>query len=259
MWLAVDAVKQDRADVAISAGNTGALTATGRIHLDTAPGIDRPGMAALWPTLKGDSVVLDLGASIGGDAWHLVRLGIMGAAMARSLFAKICPTVALLNIGVEEIKGLESIREAGRILRDTSSGDFDYVGFIEGHDIGMGVADVIVTQGFTGNVALKIAEGTAKQMVAYFRHAMSQTIVSRIAALLAKPSLEYVREVMDANKRNGAVLLGLRGLVIKSHGSASEEGFAQAIDLGYRFARDDLNEKITAILQKQASNAANCK
>lgn len=244
MWLAIDAVKRDRADVAVSAGNTGALTAMGRIHLAMTPGIFRPAIAALWPTLKGESVVLDLGATIGGDARHLVQLAIMGTAMARKLFNKGRPTVALLNIGVEEMKGLESIREAGRILREMASDEFDYIGFIEGHDVGIGAADVIVTEGFTGNIALKIAEGTARQMVAYFKRAMSRTILSKIAAVLARPSLGYVREIMDANKRNGAVLLGLNGLVIKSHGNANAEGFARAIDVGYRLARDRLLEKI---------------
>ena len=253
MWLAIDAVKRHAADVAISAGNTGALTAMGRLHLAMPAGIDRPAIAALWPTLKGNSVVLDLGATIGGDAHHLVQLAIMGAAMAQILFDRRSPTVALLNIGVEEMKGLESIREAGRILRETSFRSLDYIGFIEGHDVGMGVADVIVTEGFAGNIALKIAEGTARQMVAYFKHAMSQTLLSKIAAAMARPSFRQVREVMDANRRNGAVLLGLNGLVIKSHGNANEEGFARAINVAQYLARHHLLEKISRTLELHRS------
>jgi glycerol-3-phosphate acyltransferase PlsX len=249
MWLAIDAVKRHAADVAISAGNTGALTAMGRLHLAMPAGVDRPAIAALWPTLRGDSVVLDLGASIGSEAHHLVQLAVMGAAMAQVLFDVSRPTVALLNIGVEEMKGLESIREAGRMLRERPFPDLEYIGFIEGHDVGMGVADVVVTEGFAGNIALKIAEGTAKQMVAYFKRAMSQTLLSRIAAAMARPSFSYVRDVMDANRRNGAVLLGLNGLVIKSHGNANDEGFARAIDVGHRIVRYRLLETISQTLR----------
>ena len=169
MWLAVDAVKRGEADVAVSAGNTGALMATAKIDLRTMAGIDRPAIAAIWPTLQGESIVLDLGASIGADAGHLVDLAAMGSAMAGVLFGLDRPTVGLLNIGVEEVKGLEEVREAGQMLRAGQWPHFEYVGFVEGDDIGKGTVDVVVTEGFSGNIALKAAEGTARQLGQYLR------------------------------------------------------------------------------------------
>ncbi len=173
MWLAIDAVKKREADMAVSAGNTGALMAMSRFELKTLPGIERPAIAALWPTLRGELVVLDLGASIGADAEHLVDLAVMGAAMARILFRLDRVSVGLLNIGVEEVKGLEPVREAARILRETPRPDLDYFGFVEGDDIGKGTVDVVVTEGFAGNIALKTAEGTARQFAGYLRAAMN--------------------------------------------------------------------------------------
>ena len=169
MWLAIDAVKKGEADVAISAGNTGALVAMARFCLRMLPGIDRPAIAAVWPTVRGDSVVLDLGATIGGDAHHLVALAVMGSAMASVLFDLERPTVGLLNIGVEEIKGGEEIREAAELLRAMNLPQLDYIGFVEGDGIGSGAADVIVTEGFSGNIALKAAEGTARQITEFLR------------------------------------------------------------------------------------------
>ena len=169
MWLAIDAVKKGEADVAVSAGNTGALMAMAKFNLKTMAGIERPGIAARWPTLRGESVVLDLGASIGADAQHLVELAVMGSAMARILYGIERPTVGLLNIGVEEVKGLEEVREAGRILRETQIPHLDYAGFVEGDDIGRGTVDVVVTEGFAGNIALKTAEGTARQLSQFSR------------------------------------------------------------------------------------------
>ncbi len=164
MWLAIDAVKKGEADVVVSAGNTGALMAMAKFNLRMMPGIERPAIAALWPTLKGDSVVLDVGATIGADADHLVDLAVMGSAMARVLFDLERPTVGLLNIGVEEVKGQEEVREAGRILREANLPFLEYVGFVEGDDIGKGNVDVVVTEGFAGNIAIKTAEGTARQL-----------------------------------------------------------------------------------------------
>src|SRR5690242_3985185 len=155
MWLAIDAVKKGDADMVVSAGNTGALMAMSKFNLKTLPGIERPAIAALWPTLRGESIVLDVGASIGADADHLVDLALMGAATARILYGLQRPTVGLLNIGVEEAKGLEQVREAGRILRDENFADIEYKGFVEGDDIGRGKVDVVVTEGFAGNIALK--------------------------------------------------------------------------------------------------------
>jgi len=167
MWLAIDAVKKRQADVAVSAGNTGALMAMAKFELKTLAGIERPAIAAIWPTVRGQSIVLDVGASIGADAEHLADLAVMGAATARILLGVSRPSVGLLNIGVEEVKGLEQVREAGRILREAERTDLDYVGFVEGDDIGSGKVDVVVTEGFAGNIALKTAEGTARQIGEY--------------------------------------------------------------------------------------------
>ena len=194
MWLAIDAVKKGAADVAVSAGNTGALMAMARFNLKMIEGIRQPAIAALWPTLRGESVVLDVGASIGADAAHLINLATMGSAMARVLFDVERPTVGLLNIGVEEVKGLEQVREAGRALREGQYPFFDYHGFVEGDDIGKGVVDVVVTEGFAGNIALKTAEGTAKQLGSYLRSAMSRTWAARLGYLLARSAFRTLRE-----------------------------------------------------------------
>jgi len=254
MWLAIDAVKKGDADVAVSAGNTGALMAMSRFHLRTLPGVKNPAIAALWPTLRGESVVLDVGASIGADAQHLVDLAIMGGAMARVLFDLERPTVGLLNIGVEEVKGLEPIREAGKLLRDLDLQEIDYVGFVEGNDIGTGKVDVVVTEGFTGNIALKTAEGTARQMATHLRNAMGRTLRARIGYLFARQAFAALREKMDPRKVNGGVLLGLTGVVIKSHGGTDAEGFASAVDMGYDMARYELLEKINQTLRRPASD-----
>jgi glycerol-3-phosphate acyltransferase PlsX len=244
MWLAIDAVKKGEADVVISAGNTGALMAMARFNLKMIAGIERPALAGLWPTLKGESVVLDVGASIGADEAHLVNLAAMGSAMARVLFDIERPTVGLLNIGVEEVKGLEQVREAGRILREGEFPYFDYHGFVEGDDIGKGVVDVVVTEGFAGNIALKTAEGTARQFGQYLRSAMNRTWAARLGYLLARQAFRTLRDKMDPQKSNGGVFLGLNGVVIKSHGGADAEGFAAAIDMGYDMVRYELLAKI---------------
>jgi glycerol-3-phosphate acyltransferase PlsX len=172
----------------------------------------------------------------------------MGAATARILFGIDRPTVGLLNIGVEEVKGLEQVREAGRMLRERQSLDLDYVGFVEGDDIGMGKADVVVTEGFAGNIALKTAEGTARQIGEYLKSAMGRSLAARIGYLFARSAFREVRERMDPRRVNGGVFLGLNGIVIKSHGSTDAEGFAAAIELGYGVVRDELLSKITAAL-----------
>lgn len=253
MWLAIDAVKKGEADVAVSAGNTGALMAMGRLNLRTLPGIDRPALAAVWPTLRGDSVVLDLGASIGGDAQHLVALAVMGSAMASVLFNLPRPTVGLLNIGEEEVKGHEEIREAAELLRAMNSPQLHYIGFVEGNGIGEGRADVIVSEGFTGNVALKAAEGTARQMFAFLREAITSSWLARIGYLFARGAFRKLRDKLDPNKSNGAVLLGLKGVVVKSHGGTNAEGFAYAVDVGYDMARNDLLTKINQMLHRDGS------
>ncbi|AWM07921.1 MULTISPECIES: phosphate acyltransferase PlsX [Bradyrhizobium] len=251
MWLAIDAVKKGEADVAVSAGNTGALMAMSRFHLRTLPGVDRPAITGVWPTKRGDSVVLDLGATIGGDAHHLVSLAVMGAAMASVLFDKKRPTVGLLNIGVEEIKGHEEIREAGEILRARNLPELDYIGFVEGDGIGKGHADVIVTEGYSGNIALKAAEGTARQMAELLREGMQRSWMTKLGYLLARDAFQALRNKMDPNKSNGGVFLGLNGLVVKSHGGISAEGFASAINVGYEMVKFDLLNKINQMLNRE--------
>ncbi len=250
MWLAIDAVKKGEADAAVSAGNTGALMAMARFNLRTLPGIDRPAIAAIWPTMRGESVVLDLGATIGGDAQHLTALAVMGSAMARVLFDIERPTVALLNIGVEEVKGVEEVRAAAERLRSLNLPQLDFIGFIEGDGIGKGAADVIVTEGFSGNIALKAAEGTARQIGEYLRSAMSRTWSSRLGYLFARSAFKALRDKMDPRKSNGGVFLGLNGVVVKSHGGTDAEGFAYAVDVGYEMVRYDLLNKINQTLNR---------
>lgn len=244
MWMAIEAVKKGEADVAVSAGNTGALMAMAKVCLNTMAGIERPALAALWPTMRGESIVLDLGASIGADARHLVHMAIMGSAMARIVLDIEEPTVGLLNVGVEEIKGLEEVKEAGAILKSVKLGHMNYHGFVEGDDLGKGTVDVVVTEGFTGNIALKTAEGTAKQIASYLRDAMGSTIMSRIGYVFARKAFAALREKMDPRRANGAVFLGLQGIVIKSHGGTDALGFCGAVEIGYDMARHDLQAKI---------------
>ena len=248
MWLAIDAVKKGEADVAVSAGKTGALMAMAKIGLKTMAGVERPAIACLWPTLKGESVVLDVGASIGADAPHLVAMAVMGAGMARALLNVAKPRVGLLNIGVEEVKGLEAVREAGRILREAQLPEIDYAGFVEGDDIGKGIVDVVVTEGFAGNIALKTAEGTARQLGQYLKSAMTKTLLTKLGYLLARDAFRTLSEKMDPRKSNGGVFLGLNGIVIKSHGGTDAEGFAYAVDIGHDMVHDDLLAKISQTL-----------
>jgi len=260
MWLAIDAVKKGEADVAVSAGNTGALMAMAKFELRTMAGIDRPAIAAIWPTLRGESIVLDLGASIGADAEHLVNLAAMGSAMATVLLGLDRPTVGLLNIGVEEQKGLEAVREAGQMLRAGTSREgsrreeswpqFEYVGFVEGDDIGKGTVDVVVTEGFAGNIALKAAEGTARQMSTLLRQEMSRTLATRLGYLLARRAFRAVSDKLDPRRSNGGVFLGLNGIVIKSHGGIDAEGFAYAIDRGHDLVQHELLAKIGQTLTR---------
>lgn len=249
MWRAIEAVKHGEADVAVSAGNTGALMAMAKFCLRTMAHVERPAIAGIWPTLKGESIVLDIGATIGADAQQLMDFALMGGAMARALFETDRPTVGLLNVGVEEVKGLEEVKEAGRLIRDANLGTIAYHGFVEGDDISKGTVDVVVTEGFTGNIALKAAEGTARQIAQLLRDAMSRTFLAKMGYLLAKSAFDLLREKMDPRKVNGGVFLGLNGIVIKSHGGTDAEGFAAAIDVGYDMARNRLTEKIAEDLR----------
>ncbi|MFK7903153.1 MAG: phosphate acyltransferase PlsX [Nitratireductor sp.] len=250
MWRAIEAVKVGEADVCVSAGNTGALMAMSRFCLRTMAGIERPAMAALWPTLKGESVVLDVGANVGAEAGQLVDFALMGSAMARALYDLDSPSVGLLNIGVEEVKGLEEVREAGQLLRDSNFDGLTYHGFVEGDDLGLGTVDVVVTEGYTGNIALKTAEGTAKQIGSYLRSAMSRSVFSKLGYFFARGAFAQLREKMDPRKVNGAVFLGLNGVVIKSHGGADAEGFAAAVEMAYDMVANGIMEKIASDLDK---------
>ena len=249
MWRAIEAVKRDEADVAVSAGNTGALMAMAKFCLRTMAHVERPAIAGIWPTLKGESIVLDIGATIGADAHQLIDFAILGSAMARAIFAIERPSVGLLNVGVEEIKGQEEVREAGRLLRESNLKTMDYHGFVEGDDIGLGSVDVVVTEGFAGNIALKTAEGTAKQIAEYLRAAMSRTLMSKIGYVFARDAFNRLREKMDVRKINGGVFLGLNGIVVKSHGGTDDEGFAAAVELGYDMGRSRLIDGIRRELE----------
>lgn len=239
MWLAIEAVKKGEADVAISGGNTGALMAMAKVCLKTLPGIERPAISAIWPTVDAECIVLDVGANVGANARQLFEFALMGAAMARALFGLSRPRVALLNVGVEEIKGLDEVKAAHALLREADL-PIEYRGFVEGDDVGHGAADVIVTEGFSGNIALKTAEGTAKQIGEYIKAAMTSTLLSKIGAFLAQGAFAALKDKMDPRGLNGGLFLGLNGIVIKSHGGTDATGFASAIDLGFDMAKSDL-------------------
>ncbi|GHC79730.1 phosphate acyltransferase [Limoniibacter endophyticus] len=257
MWQAIEAVKNGEADVCVSAGNTGALMAMATFCLRTRPGISRPAIAALWPTVKGESIVLDVGATIGADARQLVDYAILGAAMARATLGADKPTVGLLNVGTEEIKGQEEVKKAGQMIKEAQLSSLTYHGFVEGNDIGKGTVDVVVTEGFSGNIALKTAEGTARQIAQYLREAMSRSLLSKMGYVLARGAFNRLRERMDVRKVNGGVFLGLNGIVVKSHGGADEEGFAAAVELAYDMARNRVMERIGHDIDAfQASDAA---
>jgi glycerol-3-phosphate acyltransferase PlsX len=250
MWMAIQAVRDGEADAAVSAGNTGALMAMSKVCLKMMDPIERPAIAAIWPTIRGESIVLDVGATIGADASNLVDMAIMGAAMARIVFDVERPTVGLLNVGTEEMKGVEIVREANRILRDTALTGLAYHGFVEGDDLGRGTVDVVVTEGFTGNIALKTAEGTAKQIAEYLRSAMGRTLMAKIGYLFAKRAFDALRDKMDPRKVNGGVFLGLDGIVIKSHGGTDALGFASAIDMAHDMAHHHLMRTIREMLDE---------
>jgi glycerol-3-phosphate acyltransferase PlsX len=249
MWMAIAAVKEGTAQAAISAGNTGALMAMAKVILKTMSDIERPAIAAIWPTLRGESIVLDVGATIGVDTKQLVDFAVMGEAMSRTIFGLKRPTVGLLNIGVEEVKGLDEVKNAGRLLKESNL-PFEYYGFVEGDDIGQGTVDVVVTEGFSGNIALKTAEGTAKQISAYLRAALARTLFARIGYLFARSAFNVLREKLDPRTMNGGVFLGLNGIVIKSHGGTDEIGYASAIDLAAEMIRNDLVARIERDLGK---------
>jgi glycerol-3-phosphate acyltransferase PlsX len=256
MWQAVEAVKKGEADAAVSAGNTGALMAMAKICLHMMARIDRPALAALWPTARGQSIVLDVGASMGADAKHLVDLAIMGSAMARVLFSVERPSVGLLNVGVEEIKGVDAVKDASRALKEADLPHLDYRGFIEGDEIGKGVVDVVVTEGFSGNIALKTAEGTAHQITDYLRDAIRRSWLAKLGYLLARSAFRELRAKLDVRNVNGGVFLGLEGVVIKSHGGADAHAFARAVEIGYEMAHQGLLTKIRDAMPSRQDDAS---
>lgn len=250
MGAAVLAVKEGQADAALSAGNTGALMAIAKLSLRTMHGIDRPALAALMPTLGDNDVcMLDLGANTECDARNLVEFAVMGAAYSRAAVGVKCPRVRLLNIGTEELKGTGELKEAAAALRQQSSGEWRFDGFIEADRLGRGEVDVVVTDGFSGNIALKSIEGTARFITDLLKRAFSSSIRSKTGFLLSRPAFKLLRHHLDPNNHNGAVFLGLNGLVVKSHGGADANGVANAIGVADKIARDDITRRITEDLE----------
>ncbi|MDO8297065.1 MAG: phosphate acyltransferase PlsX [Caulobacter sp.] len=249
VWNAVESVKAGEAGAAVSAGNTGALMAISKLILRMAAGIARPAIVASWPTLTGITAVLDVGANVESDAEQLVEFAIMGAAFHHAIHGSARPTVGLLNVGSEEEKGHEEVREAHALLRATPF-DLDYRGFVEGNDIAKGTVDVIVTDGFTGNIALKTAEGLARFFASELRATFTSGPLELIGALFASAGLSRMRKRMDPGAVNGAPLLGLNGIVVKSHGSADARGFAAAIRVAADLARGDFAAEIDRNMQR---------
>jgi glycerol-3-phosphate acyltransferase PlsX len=219
--------------------------AMAKLCLRTMPGIERPAIAGQWPTISTPCIVLDLGANIGATARQLADYALMGAAMARALFHVERPSVGLLNIGVEEIKGVEEVRQAHAWLKQTEL-PIDYRGFIEGDQIGQRIADVVVVEGFAGNMALKTAEGTARQMAAYVHEALTSSWSARIAALFAARGLRALKDRMDPGRLNGGPFLGLNGIAIKSHGGTDAFGYASAINVGYQMVESNVLKRLAA-------------
>jgi glycerol-3-phosphate acyltransferase PlsX len=254
MRLAIDAVAEGGADGVVSAGNTGALMAISKVVLRTLPGIARPAIASAFPTERGETVVLDLGANVECGAEHLVQFAVMGANFAHSVLGRKRPLVGLLNVGVEEMKGHESVKAAAEALRAATDLAFDFHGFVEGDDIAKGTVDVVVTDGFTGNVALKASEGAARLMTNFLRLSLRRSLMSRLGYLLARPALNSFRERLDPRFYNGGVFLGLNGVVVKSHGGTDAVGFAAALEIAIDLVRDRVIERIAADFQRFAAS-----
>lgn len=239
MGLAIQAVREGDAVVAVSAGNTGALMALSKFMLRTMHDIDRPALASIMPTLRGESVMLDLGANVECSEENLIQFAVMGAVFARSVLGLARPRVGLLNIGVEELKGNDEVKAAGRRLRDAPL-PMEFAGYVEGDGIGAGDFDVVVTDGFSGNVALKTAEGTAKLIYGLVRQVSEANFLTKLGLFIGRQGLNALRDHLDPQNHNGAVFLGLNGLVVKSHGGAGASSFASAIGVAADMARHDL-------------------
>ena len=251
MRLAIDSVASGESAGVVSAGNTGALLALAKIVIKSLPGIDRPAMAAIGPSARGDVVMLDLGANVTCDARNLVEFAVMGDVFARTVLGLTAPSIGLLNVGSEELKGDDRVRQAADILRASHIGP-QFYGFVEGHDIAAGTTDVIVTDGFTGNIALKTGEGALKLIGDLLRQIFSGSVGGRLAYLLARPGLDRLREWLDPRRYNGAVMLGLNGVVVKSHGGTDSQGFAHAVDVAMDMVVHRFNDHIREGLVKIA-------
>lgn len=255
MGLAVNAVKQGAAGAAVSAGNTGALMAMSKLALRTMPGIDRPALAAVMPTLEDDDVImLDLGANTEADARNLVQFAIMGAAYSRIILGRQ-PRVRLLNIGTEENKGFDRLRDAAAELQEATGLDMQFDGYVESDKINRGEVDVVVTDGFSGNIALKAIEGTARFVTDLLRAAFTSSIRSKVGFLVSRPATELLKHHLDPNNHNGAVFLGLNGVIVKSHGSATAGGVAHAVTVAAKLIEAKLTDRITADLNALQSRA----
>ncbi len=244
MWLAIESVKNKNCDVVISAGNTGALLVISKLNLKMIENIDKPALSALWPNKKGMSVVLDLGANIECSSKNLFDFSVMGASLYKSLYPMETPNVALLNIGSEELKGNEIIKETYKKLNEKKSNDFDFDGYIEGHELMNGSVNVIVADGFTGNVALKTAEGTANFMTDELKKALSGTLIGKISSLLNISNLRKFKKRLDPRLYNGAIFIGLDSPVVKSHGGTDHIGFSNSLDVCCRIIKGNLIDKI---------------
>ena len=259
MWRAMAAVKEGEAQAVLSCGNTGALMALSRTQLRMIEGIDRPAVTALWPTPRGRTVVLDVGANVEADENQLVQFAIMGEAFYRALTGVEKPTVGLLNVGAEDLKGHELIRTAARVLREADP-DMAFNGFVEGNDISKGTVDVVVTDGFTGNIALKSAEGAARLVGGWVREALRGTINAKFGALFMAPGLRKLKDRIDPSSNNGGVFLGVNGVVVKSHGGANARGVASAVNMAARLARenfrDEVAETVKTVMRRRESITA---
>ena len=252
MRLAIDAVRAGEAGGVVSAGNTGALMAIAKFVLRTLASIDRPAIASFFPTLRGESVMLDLGANVECGAENLVQFAVMGEAFARSVLGVQRPTIGLLNVGSEELKGHEEVRAAASVLRAGRLGG-QFHGFVEGNDITEGTTDVVVTDGFTGNIALKTAEGTARLYGEFLRGAFKSSLSAKFGYLLARHALAKVRERTDPRRYNGAMFLGLNGVVVKSHGGTDAIGFANAIGVASDMIANAINDRISREIAELAA------
>ena len=244
MWLAIQSVKEKKADIVISAGNTGALLVVAKLNLKMIENIDKPALSALWPNKKGMSVVLDLGANIECSSKNLIDFSIMGASLYTSLYPDDKPNVALLNIGSEELKGNETIKETFQILNEKNSNNYNFAGYIEGNHLMDGDVNVIVSDGFTGNVALKTAEGTANFITSELKKTMTGNFMGKISSLLNISNLKKFKKRLDPRLYNGAIFIGLDSPVVKSHGGTDYVGFSNSLDVCHRIVKGNLIEKI---------------